>query len=114
MQDSEAVTLWRNRFRLNLSKSWKADVDITVTDIELWKSILAGWKWQDTQGRWHKKHPGIKGLLTEYERLEMKKNELRAKAISARSGQSIPTRPMGRVPDSLVPSLPKGTHGFKG
>jgi len=66
--DHPAVKLWRDKFQLNLSKSWKADVEKTVTDLKLWKSILDGWHyWKD--GKKFTKHPGIKGLLTEYERL---------------------------------------------
>jgi hypothetical protein len=100
VQDSEAVTLWRNTFKLNLSASWKHDVDITVTDIELWKSILAGWKWQDNKGRWHRKAPGIKNLLTEYERKTMEGNNRhgqtptvparRSKGLSARRDSELP------------------------
>ncbi len=67
--DHPAVTLWRNAFKLNLSASWKADVEKTVTDLKLWKKIIDGWYYFDAKGKKRTKHPGIKGLLTEYERL---------------------------------------------
>src|SRR2546427_8350427 len=66
--DSPAVKAWRDKFRLNLSQSWKHDVDITVLDLTLWEDILAHWKWEDDKGKWHRKAPGIKALLDEYER----------------------------------------------
>jgi len=66
--DSEAVKLWRDKFKLNISASWKLDVDKTVTDIELWREILAGWYYIKA-GKKIRKAPGIKNLLTEYERL---------------------------------------------
>lgn len=69
MPDSEPVRLWRERFKLNLSASWKADVEKTVTDLDLWKTILETWGWFDSNKKWHSRSPGIKGLLTEYERL---------------------------------------------
>jgi len=69
MNDSLAVKLWRDWAHLNLSASWKADVDKTVTDIDLWAEILEGWYYFDAKGKKHRKHPGIKGLLDEYERL---------------------------------------------
>lgn len=68
MPDCEAVTLWRTKFRLNMSQSWKADVEKTVTDLDLWKSILDGWFYVE-HGKKKTKHPGIKNLLSEYERL---------------------------------------------
>lgn len=107
MKDSEPVRLWRDFSKLNISQNWKHDVDITVTDIELWKSILAGWKWQDAQGRWHKKHPGIKNLLAEYERLSMNGRQnvpaaVLAQDVSVRSEQSLPARSLGRVPEPPV------------
>ena len=60
MPDSPAITLWRNQYRLNLNLSWRAEVDKTVTDVPLWRQILAKWKRE-------KRHPGIKDLLAEYE-----------------------------------------------
>jgi len=66
--DHPAVKLWRDKFQLNLSKSWKQDVEKTITDLKLWKSILDNWHYFK-DGKKFTKHPGIKGLLTEYERL---------------------------------------------
>ena len=68
MPDSEPVKLWREKFKLNLSASWKADVEKTITDLDLWKSLLDSWWYIDSQGKKRTKHPGIKNLLTEYER----------------------------------------------
>ena len=73
--DSEAVKLWRDKFHLNLSASWKRDVDVTVRDIELWREILENWQYQDKKGKWHKKSPAIKVLLDEYERIRFDRME---------------------------------------
>lgn len=89
MPDCEAVTLWRKKFSLNLSRSWKADVEKTVTDLDLWKEILDGW-FYFKDGKKFTKHPGIKGLLTEYERrVQNIHADNEAKAISARSGERL-------------------------
>jgi hypothetical protein len=106
MADSAAVVLWRNKFRLNLSQSWKEDVDKTVTDVELWREILNGWGYYKN-GRWIKKSPGIKQLLTEYERLEQDKHDHEASVVSARSREGISERSYSDVSEvrSGTPSL---------
>lgn len=92
MPDSEAVTLWRDRFRLNLSASWKRDVEKTVTDLDLWREVLDGWFYFDSQGKKRTKHPGIKGILDEYERrLQNAKANNQALALPARSRERIST-----------------------
>jgi len=95
--DSECVKLWRDTFKLNLSQSWKADVDKTVTDIELWRELLAGWKWKDRKGKWHRKSPAIKPLLDAYERIKFDKLEAangnhQASVVSARSRERVSER----------------------
>lgn len=95
--DSDAVKLWRDKFRLNLSKSWKADVDKTVTDLALWREILDGWYWLDRYGNKISKSPGIKQLLTEYERLSANKHDHEAEAISRHSGEGLSERGNGNV-----------------
>ena len=97
--DSEPVKLWRDLFKLNLSASWKADVEKTVTDIELWRKILSTWFWIDAKGKKHKKSPGIKQLLDEYDRLNHERKSMEAAdsgnneadALSARRGERIST-----------------------
>ncbi len=74
--DSPSVKLWRDTFRLNLSSSWKSDVDKTITDIELWREILANWHYFKA-GKKIRKSPGIKQLLTEYESREREQLEAR-------------------------------------
>ena len=96
MADSECVKLWRDTFKLNLSQSWKSDVDKTVTDVKLWAEILKGWGYWH-KGKWKKKSPGIKNLLAEYERREFDKLEAangnnQASVVSARSRERIPER----------------------
>ena len=91
MPDCEAVTLWRKRFKLNLSSSWKADVEKTVTDLDLWKEILDGWFYLK-DGKKFTKHPGIKGLLDEYERLARRKEDRNTAAVSARSHSRVSER----------------------
>lgn len=70
MPDSAAVTIWRDQMRYNLSKGRKADIDATVTDLELWKFVLANWGYFK-KGKWVKFNPLAVGhQLSEYERLE--------------------------------------------
>src|SRR5438094_6654513 len=106
--DHPAVKLWRDKFRLNLSASWKRDVEITVKDLKLWKSILDGWYWIDTKGKKQKKAPGIKNLLTEYERLSVNR-EVQPKVQSVRPAESVrPARPV------VLPSMFAGKGGRHG
>ncbi len=106
MEDSEPVKLWRDKFHLNLSQSWKADVDKTVTDVELWREILSTW-WYHKNGRKVKKSPAIKTLLDEYESRAREQLEARnrrnneAEAVSVRSGEGLSERSncdMSKVP----------------
>ena len=106
MDDSPCVKLWRDTFKLNLSTSWKADVDKTVTDVELWREILSTW-WYYKNGRKVKKSPAIKTLLDEYESRAREQLEARnrrnneAEAVSIRSGARLSERSncdMSKVP----------------
>ena len=95
-KDSEVIRLWRDTFRLNLSQSWKADVDKTVTDVNLWAEILKGWGYWH-KGKWKKKSPAIKDLLSEYERREFDRLEAangnpETSVVSARSREGLSER----------------------
>lgn len=93
MPDCDSVRLWREKFKLNLSNSWKRDVEKTITDLKLWKSILDGWFYFDAKGKKRTKHPGIKNLLTEYERLESSNTGNNETAsLSTRGGEGLSTR----------------------
>lgn len=97
--DHPAVDLWRRKFKLNLSASWKRDVEITVKDLETWKEILDNWFYFDSEGKKHAKHPGIKGLLDEYEYQTRKhERDVQAFALSARSGERVSEGSGGYVP----------------
>ncbi len=74
MPDSEPVRMWRDFARLNLSKSWKADVDKTIKNLALWEEILSNWYYIKA-GKKIRKAPGIKNLLTEYESREREQLE---------------------------------------
>ena len=78
MADSEAVKAWRDRFKLNCSRGRKYDIDVTVTDLDLWRYVLNNWGyWKG--GKWIKFNPLATGQqLSEYERLERKRLERRA------------------------------------
>jgi hypothetical protein len=93
---------------LNLSASWKADVDKTVTDVELWREILANWHyWKN--GRKIKKSPGIKQLLSEYERQSMNHEIREQRDIPERSREGMAERSY-----SPLPSLRISAAGWKG
>ena len=87
--ECEAVKLWRDKFKLNISASWKHDVEITITDLELWKEILEGWFYFDKRRKKHTKHPGMKGLLDEYERLERRKDDCQSSALQTRDRERV-------------------------
>lgn len=113
MPDSPCVKLWRDTFLLNLSASWKADVDKTITDLALWRSILDGWYYIKA-GKKIRKAPGIKNLLTEYERRSYERLEAASKDVKEHHGEEpvsdsdrpwVSKRSVGNV--SEVPSNPE-------
>lgn len=59
---SESVKIWRDTFKLNLRIGFREDIISTVTDLELWKSLLAEWK----EKKWNPL--SVKEQLSEYER----------------------------------------------
>lgn len=68
--DSEAVKIWRDKFKYNLSPGRKKDIDLTIQDLELWKHVLDNWGYYK-EGMWIKFNPFAVGhQLSEYERLE--------------------------------------------
>ena len=96
LPDSPSVEMWRRQFRLNLSASWKADVDKTVTDLSLWRQVLEKWKRE-------KRHPGIKGILDEYERREF--DAIQQKGNGVHRSEGISERATRILPESGMPSL---------
>jgi hypothetical protein len=77
MPDSEAVKMYRDRFKLNCSVGRKYDIDATVTDLDLWEYVLNSWGYYKN-GKWRNFSPlNLSGLLSEYERLENAKPEQR-------------------------------------
>lgn len=116
---NEAVIAYRDQFELMPNRGFRQDIAVTVKtyeDLMTWQQLLGSWGYVDKKtGKWKARNPlDVKGMITVFEMKQRQRDELREKAISTRSGQSIPTRPMGRVPNSLMPVLPKGAHGFKG
>lgn len=74
MSDSEAVKVWRDKWKLNLNASRKRDIDLTVKDLELWRFVLEHWGYWKS-GKWVKWNPLAVGhQLSEYERLERKRS----------------------------------------
>jgi hypothetical protein len=70
MPDSEAVKMYRDKFRLNCSLGRKHDIDATVTDLDLWQYVLESWGYWKA-GKWHTYSPlSVAKMLSEYERLE--------------------------------------------
>src|SRR5262245_20392796 len=100
MSDSPAVKIWRDKFKLNLSASWKHDVEITVKDLRLWKSLIENWRG----------HPGIKGLLDEYER----RYEIQQERNRIHRQKSVPERSPVRVPELRLPLLLERSRGWQG
>ena len=72
-QDSPAVKAYRDKFKLNCSIGRKFDIDATVRDLDLWKFVLNSWGY-NKNGKWVSHNPlNIGHLLSEYERLERKR-----------------------------------------
>lgn len=101
--DCLPVKLWRDFAHLNLSASWKRDVETTITDIELWKQILSGWHYFDKKGKKHRKSPAIKPLLDEYERRQF--DAIQPKGNGIHSTESLPQRPERLVSQHGMPPL---------
>lgn len=73
MPDSEAVKIWRKKFRYNLSPGRKEDINLTVQDLQLWQQVLDNWGYVKN-GKWKSFNPFSVGKqLSEYERLERRK-----------------------------------------
>ena len=71
-EDSPAVKMYRDKFKLNLNIGRKEDIDLTITDLNLWDHVLNNWGYY-SKGKWVKYSPlNISALLSEYERLERK------------------------------------------
>ena len=109
--DCEPVELWRRKFHLNLSASWKHDVEVTVTDLALWKSILDGWGyWKN--GKWVKKSPAIKPLLDYYEQLQFDREDaIRAQRNGIHSEEGISKRSERVLPKLEMPPLLERSRG---
>ena len=104
MNDSVPVRMWRDKFKLNLSASWKADVDKTVTDLKLWADILKDWGyWKD--GKWKRKSPAIKVLLDEYERIQFDRDAIQPQGNGVHRKEGISERATRILPESGMPSL---------
>lgn len=113
----EGVLIYRETFGLTPNKGFRSDIAVTVKtydDLLIWSQLVTNWGYMK-DGKWKPRNPlDVKGMITVFEMKQRQRDELREKAISARSRQSIPARPMGRVPEPLVPVLPKRSNGFKG
>jgi hypothetical protein len=106
MNDSPPVKLYRDTFKFNLKIGFKLDIERTVTDLDLWKSVLTNWGyWKE--GKWVKYSPlNVKGMISEYERRESAaKRSYDAAAVKPSQPASlrdagkvgIPERSNGRV-----------------
>ncbi len=102
MDDSIPVKMWRDTFKLNLSVSWKADVDKTIKNLALWEEILSGW-YYIKNGKKIRKSPAIKPLLDEYERLSF--DGVQSKGSGVHSEKSLPERRDRIVPEPELFSL---------
>ena len=73
MSDSLAVKIWRDHFKMNLNLGYRHDIDATITDLELWAFVIRNWGYYKN-GKWVNYNPlNVGHLLSEYERLERKR-----------------------------------------
>jgi hypothetical protein len=70
--DNPAVKFYRDTFKFCPNRGFRKDIVVTVENQELWKQVLTNWGyWKD--GKWKKFSPlNVKGMLSEYERLDAK------------------------------------------
>lgn len=113
--DNPAVKLWRDKFNLNLSASWKRDVEITIKDLALWSKILEGWWYLDAKGKRRNKAPGVKPLLDEYERILQQRADdaIQQNGRRVYSAESLPPRIEGVLPKQEMPTLLARERGWK-
>ena len=86
--EHEAVKAYRDQFKLNVNLGFREDIISTVTNLELWKTVLANWGyWKEA--KWNKFNPrNVKGLLSEYDL-----RERQSKRANVTNGQSVEFRP---------------------
>ena len=86
--DSPAVKAYRDQFKLNCSEGRRKDIDATVTNLDLWKSVLENWGYIKN-GKWIKFSPlSVGKMLAEYERREKQSKRPNDSAGIQRQGLS--------------------------
>ena len=90
---SEAIKIWRDTFKLNLKVGFKHDIEVTVLNLDLWKSLLTEWK----EKKWNPLN--IKVILNEYERRESQTK--RTDATHRHQSQDCPTISPTRLPERV-------------
>ena len=111
--DSIPVRMWRDHALLNLSQSWKAEIDKTIQDLQLWQDILDG-NYYFKDGKKIKKSPAIKTLLDEYDRRSFDRDEIQQKRSGVHCEKSVSERVSeGRMQEPELPSLLARQTGWK-
>ena len=66
--DHPAVKAYRDAFKFCPNLGFRKEIVQTVTDLDLWKSILSTWGFAK-DGKWKAHNPlNVKGMMQEYER----------------------------------------------
>jgi len=110
---SEAIKIWRDTFKLNLKVGFKHDIEVTVLNLDLWKSLLTEWK----EKKWNPLN--VKGMISEYERRESKskrtnvtpKRESQSEAVRNANSTGVPKRRHWNLPGVQQAT---GVHGGGG
>lgn len=63
-----AVVLYRQTFRLCPNWGFRKDIAVTVKDLDLWKSVITNWYYENNRKRIRFNPLNVKGMLSEYER----------------------------------------------
>lgn len=117
----EAVLAYREQFNLMPNRGYRSDIAITIRSYEdlcIWQDLIAHWGYMK-DGKWKPRNPlDVKSLLTVFEmkqrEAQRKKDEIQQRALSARSGSSIPRRSVGSMRESQLFRLSKGSGDWKG
>jgi hypothetical protein len=91
-----AVKMYRDIFKFCPNLGFRKEIILTVTDLDLWKSILSTWGFSK-DGKWKSHNPlNVKGLMSEYERRAAKHTE-RSNATDRSKRDSLPNGSEARV-----------------
>jgi hypothetical protein len=100
-----AVKLYRDKFHKTPNCGLRKDIIATVKDLELWLSILNGWKYQK-ENRWIGKNPlAVKAMLDEYDFKVRERDAIQQNGSRVHREESVPAGTSRRMSKREVPPI---------